>query len=139
MTYTPNDIFNYIKESDKEMEFLQSITNHKNNFSIAEITDKKFRIKEDKKVEFSSSMYKLSMQITDDDIVTAVLNGLYVSAFISRYNDDYNVHFMVHPYPQDKKSQFDDMILEDVIRYMVMMTIMRLRLDTPKKVDDYLK
>ena len=50
-------------------------------------------------------MYKINIQITDDDIITAVMNGLYVSAFIS---------------------------------YMIMMTIVRLRLDTPEKVEEYL-
>ena len=83
-------------------------------------------------------MYKINMQITDDDIITAVMNGLYVSAFISRQGDAYNVHFLVHAYPENMKSQFDDEILKEVLRYMIMMTIVRLRLDTPEKVEEYL-
>ena len=122
MAYTPNDIYDYIIENDRESEFLQAITLHKQNFSIGEITE----------------MYKINIQITDDDIITAVMNGLYVSAFISRQGDAYNVHFLVHAYPENMKSQFDDEILKEVLRYMIMMTIVRLRLDTPEKVEEYL-
>ncbi len=137
MAYTPKDIYDYIMKEGKETEFLQMIANHKHNFSIAEITDKRFRVKEDNAVKFVSKLYRINMQITDDDIVTAVLNGLYVSAFISRYEDDYNVHFLVHRYPESMKSQYEDEILSEVVRYMIMMTIVRLRLDTPQKADRY--
>ena len=82
MAYTPNDIYDYIIENDRESEFLQAITLHKQNFSIGEITDRRFLVKEDKTVKFISKMYKINIQITDDDIITAVMNGLYVSAFI---------------------------------------------------------
>lgn len=139
MAYTPGDIYQYIVDNNKETEFLQAVTNRRQNYSIAEITDKKFRIKEENQVKFISTLYKINTQITDDDIITAVLNGLYVSAFISRYQDEYNVHFLVHPYPETMKSQFEDTILSDVLRYMIMMTIVRLRLDTPQKVDEYLR
>lgn len=139
MAYTPGDIYQYIVDNNKETEFLQAITKRRQNYSIAEITDKKFRIKEGNQVKFISPLYKINTQITDDDIITAVLNGLYVSAFISRYQDEYNVHFLVHPYPEAMKSQFEDTILSDVLRYMIMMTIVRLRLDTPQKVDEYLR
>ena len=81
MAYTPNDIYDYIIENDRESEFLQAITLHKQNFSIGEITDRRFLVKEDKTVKFISKMYKINIQITDDDIITAVMNGLYVSAF----------------------------------------------------------
>jgi hypothetical protein len=107
MAYTPNDIYDYIIENDRESEFLQAITLHKQNFSIGEITDRRFLVKEDKTVKFISKMYKINIQITDDDIITAVMNGLYVSAFISRQGDAYNVHFLVHAYPENMKSQFD--------------------------------
>ena len=89
-----------------------------------------------------NDIYKYIMESgkeADDDIITAVLNGLYVSAFISRYKEEYNVHFLVHAYPETKKAQFEDAILKEVVRYMIMMTIVRLRLDTPQKVKDYLK
>ena len=139
MAYTPGDIYQYIVDNNKETKFLQAITNRRQNYSIAEITDKKFRIKEGNQVKFISPLYKINTQITDDDIITAVLNGLYVSAFISRYQDEYNVHFLVHPCPETMKSQFEDTILSDVLRSMIMMTIVRLRLDTPQKVDEYLR
>ena len=72
MAYTPNDIYDYIIENDRESEFLQAITLHKQNFSIGEITDRRFLVKEDKTVKFISKMYKINIQITDDDIITAV-------------------------------------------------------------------
>ena len=75
MAYTPNDIYDYIIENDRESEFLQAITLHKQNFSIGEITDRRFLVKEDKTVKFISKMYKINIQITDDDIITAVMNG----------------------------------------------------------------
>lgn len=87
MAYTPNDIYDYIIENDRESEFLQAITLHKQNFSIGEITDRRF---------------------------------------------------LVHAYPENMKSQFDEEILKEVLRYMIMMTIVRLRLDTPEKVEEYL-
>ena len=36
------------------------------------------------------------------------------------------------------KSQFENETLKEVLRYMIMMTIVRLRLDTPDKVEEYL-
>ena len=69
MAYTPNDIYDYIIENDRESEFLQAITLHKQNFSIGEITDRRFLVKEDKTVKFISKMYKINIQITDDDII----------------------------------------------------------------------
>ena len=45
MAYTPNDIYDYIIENDRESEFLQAITLHKQNFSIGEITDRRFLVK----------------------------------------------------------------------------------------------
>ena len=66
------------------------------------------------------------------------MNEKVLSAFISRQGDVYNVHFLVHAYPENMKSQFEDEILKEVLRYMIMMTIVRLRLDTPEKVEKYL-
>ena len=56
MAYTPNDIYDYIIENDRESEFLQAITLHKQNFSIGEITDRRFLVKEDKTVKLISKM-----------------------------------------------------------------------------------
>lgn len=57
MAYTPNDIYDYIIENDRESEFLQAITLHKQNFSIGEITDRRFLVKEDKTVKFDIKTY----------------------------------------------------------------------------------
>lgn len=137
MSYTPSDIYKYVKENDYESDFMVALSLNKNNFSIGEITDARYKKKE-KGWYLHSDSYHLNILMEDDDVITALTNELYVSTFISRYQDSYNVHFLVHQYPQSMKSQFDDQILNEVVRYMVMMTIIRLRLDTPKKVDEYL-
>lgn len=69
MAYTPNDIYDYIIENDRESEFLQAITLHKQNFSIGEITDRRFLIREDKTVKFISKMYKINIQITASIVI----------------------------------------------------------------------
>ena len=137
MKYTPSDIYKYIKENDYESDFMIALASNRNNYSIGEMTDARYKKKE-KGWFLHSDSYHLNILMEDDDVITALTNGLYVSTFISRYQEDYNVHFLVHQYPQSMKIRFDEQILEEVIRYMVMMTILRLRLDTPEKVDEYL-
>jgi len=73
-------------------------------------------------------------------------NGIFIyKEGLLRYKRDfrstfhpYNVHFLVHAYPENMKSQFENETLKEVLRYMIMMTIVRLRLDTPDKVEEYL-
>lgn len=137
MNLTPRDIYNYIMEEDMEAEFLAALQLNKYNFSIAEIVDAKFDV-EDGKVFLRAPSYQLDLEITDDEIAGAVKNALYVSTFISRKEDVYNVHFLVHQVPVLMKPQSEDEILEAVIRYMVMNTIVALRLDHPDKVKQYI-
>ena len=76
--------------------------------------------------------------MTDDEIVTAVLNGLYVSAFLSRKDDNYRVHFLVSGYPAEMKARFEEEITKEVVRYMIMSVIMACRLDREKKLKIYI-
>lgn len=138
MGYTPKDIYNYIVENDLIAAFMVSLTLHKQDFTIAEITDAKYRKKEDG-YYLTAPSYKINIKLEDDDVLTALMNELYVSSFISKYNNQYNVHFLVHTYPTSMKAQFDEQILDEVVRYMIMNTIIRLRLDTPEKIDKYIK
>lgn len=85
-----------------------------------------------------SGAYHLDIKITDDEVMTAAINGLYISAFISRKDDNYRVHFLVHQYPDQMKARFEEEITKDVVDYMIYGTIMALRLDTPEKVNAYL-
>jgi len=133
----PKDILNYVLENEKEFAFLNSLSLHKMNFSIGEITDAVFKIREDKCKLFSKT-YDLKLDITDDEIYTAVRNGLYVSAFISRFEERYQVHFLVHQYPTSMKSKFEEEITKDVVKYMIFNTIIALKLDTYEKVDRYM-
>lgn len=137
MSYTPTDILNYIYENHMDTAFLLALTSHVQNFSIGEITDKKIEKRGDNYFLVSKA-YALDIQLTDDEILTAVMNGLYLSAFISRKEDQYRIHFLVHRYPESMKARFEDEIIQEVIDYMMRGTILALRLDTPEKVQSYI-
>ena len=138
MSYTPRDILNYIYDNNLDSDFIFALANHVQNFSIGEITDKQIVKREDKYYLVSKS-YSLDITITDDEILTAVMNGLYISAFISRKEDKYNIHFLVHRYPESMKSKFEEEITKDVINYMIQGTIISLRLDSPEKINAYIQ
>ena len=138
MSYTPRDILAYVYEKHLEDEFLLAIASHVENFSIGEITDKRI----EKRGEYYflvSKAYAIDIKLTDDEILTAAMNGLYISAFISRKEDNYKLHFLVHKYPQSMKSRFEEEITKEVIDYMIQGTILALRLDTPEKIERYVK
>lgn len=136
--YTPNQIVDYIIDNHLEADFLANMQVHKGDFSIGEIADKKLILKEGKCFLISKN-YSINTQITDEDIIVAVHNKLYVSAFISRKSDTYNVHFLVHMYPESMKQQFENEITMDVIRYMITSTVIALRLDSIDKVKKYIE
>ena len=137
MFNTPADCYKYIIDNDIEMPVLGAIMNHAKDYSIAEIADGRFHNR-DGVVSFSSPGYKVNKAVTDDEIVTAVLNGLYVSAFISRHADKYQIHFLVSGYPIDMKCRYEEEIAKGVVRYMIMSTIVACRLDSEKKVREYI-
>ena len=120
MQYTPRDILNYVYEKELDTQFLLATANHVQDFYLV------------------SKSYHLDIKITDDEVLTAAINGLYISAFISRKDDNYRVHFLVHQYPDQMKARFEEKITKDVVDYMIYGTIMALRLDTPEKVNAYL-
>ena len=135
---TPKDIYNYVVKSGKESDFLSAIMCQKGNYSIAEIADADFSI-EGGVCRLQSKLYKLNLAIQDEDIVAAAANHLYISAFISRHEEQYQVHFFAHPYPAAAKAQFEEEIAQEVVRYMILRTIVALRLTTWKKVDEYVR
>ena len=114
-----------------------ALASHVENFSIGEITDKRIE-KRGEDYFLVSKAYSLDIKLTDDEILTAAMNGLYISAFISRKDDNYKLHFLVHKYPQSMKSRFEEEITKEVIDYMIQGTILALRLDTPDKIHSYL-
>lgn len=138
MGYSPRDILNYIYENELDADFLLALASHVQNFSIGEIIDKQIEKRGDDYYLVSKS-YSIDIKLEDDEILTAAMNGLYISAFVSRMADRYNVHFLVHQYPESMKAKFEDEITKDVIDYMIHGTIMALRLDTPEKVNEYIK
>lgn len=138
MGYTPKEIVNYVFESGLEADFLTSLALHKGNYSIGEVADKRFKEK-DGKWKFIANSYNINVELEDDEVITAAHNGLYISAFVSRYNDSFNLHFLVHQYPDSMKEKFEEAILKDVVRYMITKTVLALRLDTPDKVQTYIK
>lgn len=137
MQYSPKDILNYVYEKKLDTDFLLAIAVHMDNFSIGEITDKQIK-KHGEDFYLTSKAYQLDVKLTDDEVLTAAINGLYISAFISRKDDNYRVHFLVHQYPESMKEKFEEAITKDVIDYMIYGTIMALRLDTPEKIQAYL-
>lgn len=137
MSYTPRDILAYVYEKHLEDEFLLALASHVENFSIGEITDKKIE-KRGEDYFLVSKAYALDIKLTDDEILTAAMNGLYISAFISRKEENYKLHFLVHKYPESMKSRFEEEITKEVIAYMIQGTILALRLDTPDKIHSYL-
>lgn len=137
MQYSPKDILNYVYEKKLDTDFLLAIAVHMDNFSIGEITDKQIK-KRGEDFYLTSKAYQLDVKLTDDEVLTAAINGLYISAFISRKDDNYRVHFLVHQYPESMKEKFEEAITKDVIDYMIYGTIMALRLDTPEKIQAYL-
>lgn len=138
MNYTPNDILNFVIENNLTTDFILANQKLTNNYSISEIVDARFT-KVSGIVRLHSESYKLNIEINDEEICAAVLAGIYVSAFISRFNDTYNLHFLTHNCKISEKSSHEDLILDNVLKYMILQTILRLRLDTPKKVEDYIK
>lgn len=137
MSYTPRDILAYVYEKHLEDEFLLALASHVENFSIGEITDKKIE-KRGEDYFLVSKAYALDIKLIDDEILTAAMNGLYISAFISRKEENYKLHFLVHKYPESMKSRFEEEITKEVIAYMIQGTILALRLDTPDKIHSYL-
>ena len=137
MSYTPRDILAYVYEKHLEDEFLLALASHVENFSIGEITDKRIE-KRGEDYFLVSKAYALDIKLTDDEILTAAMNGLYISASISRKEENYKIHFLVHKYPQSMKSRFEEEITKEVIDYMIQGTILALRLDTPDKIHSYL-
>ena len=138
MSYTPRDILAYVYEKHLEDEFLLALASHVENFSIGEITDKRIE-KRGEDYFLVSKAYALDIKLTDDEILTAAMNGLYISAFISRKEENYKIHFLVHKYPESMKPRFEEEITKEVIDYMIQGTILALRLDTPEKIERYVK
>ena len=141
MFKSPNEAYEYVVDNNLETDVLSSMLTHKMDYSIAEIVDGNFRIEDaadGRKVTFVSKGYKIDVPITDDEIVTAVFNGLYISAFISRKDDAYNVHFLVSGYPARLKAMFEEEIARNVVRYMILSTVVACGLNSEKKIREYI-
>ena len=137
MSYTPVDILDYVIDNEMESGFLLSITMHKMGYSIGEITDLKLMWHGDR-LFMKSKTYSINQNVTDADIMIASKSGKYISAFISRFNEEYQVHFLVHECMAEDKSNHEDEIAKRVVQYMILKTIIQLRLDTPEKAEKYI-
>jgi len=138
MGYTPIEILDYVLDNNKDADFMLAMSMHKGGYSIGEIPDVKFKWKDDT-LRVTSAAYKLDREVSDIDIMIASKAGKYISAFISRYNDDYQMHFLVHECMAEEKPHHEEEIAERVVQYMILKTIKQLRLDSPAKVDSFLK
>lgn len=135
---SPREMLNYVIDNGYESDFLTAIQLHKENYSIGEIADKNFRVN-DSKCRFISKSYNINLLIEDEDIILAAKNEQYISAFVSRKDDLYQVHFLVHKYLAKDKPDFEEEIAREVIDYMIIKTIIALRLDSEYKIDKYIK
>ncbi|MEE1305029.1 MAG: hypothetical protein U0K68_07780 [Agathobacter sp.] len=138
MKYSPNQMLEHIKEKELVFDFINSLACHVKNYTIAEITDSKFE-KEEEGYFYKSKNYGIDIPVTDDEILTAVINGIYVSVFLSRHDNDYRVHFLVHKYPKSMKSRFEEEIAREVIEYMIVEAVIELNIDTLGKLRSYLE
>ena len=138
MSYSPVDILDYVLENDKDADFFVAISLHKYGYSIGEIPDLKLEWT-DEKLYLKSDAYNLSQPVADMDIMIASKSGKYISAFISRFNNTYQIHFLVHEYFKEEKSKYEEEIANRVVQYMILKAIKQLRLDSPEKVDNYIK
>lgn len=137
MKLTPVDILNYVINNDLEYMFMNALAYHKQGYSIGEITDRKYIIK-DEICRIKSESYSINVPITDDEICAALRCGMYVSAFICRYNDNYQLHFFVHKNLASEKSEYDEDITKEVVQYMIIRTIIALKLDSYEKINEYI-
>lgn len=133
---TPQDIYNYVVRSGKESDFLTAVLLHKQGYSIGEIPDAEFCTESG--CCLISRQYGLNLEIGDEEIAAAVRSGRYVTAFLSRQGERYQLHFLTHPYPAAEKAAYEEPIAREVVRYMILKTVIALRLTTPEKVDEYL-
>lgn len=136
MAYTPIDILDYILDNNKDADFMLAMSMHKMGYSIGEIPDAKFEWK-DEQMSIHSEVYRLQREVGDMDIMIANKAGKYISTFISRFDESYQIHFLVHDYMVEEKSEHEEEIAERVVQYMILKTIKQLRLDTPQKVDTF--
>lgn len=134
---TPGDIVDYILAEGIESEFLLSVSRFKNNYTIGEIADGEFYFK-DNTARFRSKGFGIDVDVNDDNVTAAACTGMYISTFISRHGDSYQVHFLTHAYPAGLKERFAEDIVKEVVRYMILKTVKALRLDTTDKVKEYI-
>lgn len=137
MSVTPYDILDYIVKEGLEADFLTRIALHKGGYSIGEIGDKRF-VNRDGKCKLISKAYNINIEIDDEEIKAAIINDMYITPFISRKDEVYQIHFLVHKCKADMKNRFEDDITKEVVNYMLLKTIVALRLDTPQKVKAFI-
>lgn len=134
---TPADMLDYVIENNMEGAFLGAIMLHKGGFSIGEVTDARFIDKNDK-LRVMSKAYELNVTIEDEEICSAVRSGMYVSVFIARNGGERALHFFVHRMKLEQKSQYEEEAVRAVVQYMIIKTIIALRLDSTEKIDAYI-
>lgn len=135
---TPVEMLEYVMQNNKESEFMVASFRHMSDYTIAEIADRKYVRKADGSYRLFSKAYGINVPIEDDDVLTGLINGLYVSTFISKKKNERQIHFLVHQYPERMKERFDENITKEVVQYMIIKNIIAFRLDTMCKIDDFI-
>ena len=139
MNYSPKDILKYVIDNEKEADFLVANAMHKRGYSIGEITDARFVCHEEG-YYLRSKSYDINLLIEDEDIAGALKKDMLVSAFICRKDNSYQVRFLVHRFSKEEASSEAnaDEIARTVVQFMIIRTVIALRLDSPQKIDEYI-
>ncbi len=136
---TPSDMLQIVLDSGREYVFLSAMMRHTGDYSIGEIADGHFKNR-DGRVSFYSTAYDIHTRMdADDEITGAVQAGRHVSAFISRHHEKKQLHFIVHDCLEAEKASHEDEIARKCVQYMIFQTILTLRLDTRKKLENYME
>ncbi len=135
--YTPRQILGYVVENSYEADFLTQIALHKGGYSIAELADKEFVLRDGKLLLLAPSL-SIQTPVEDPSVELAIAQARYITAFFSRKDERFEVHFLVHGCLEQEKKDYEELICREVVQYMIYKTILALRLDSPDKVNAYL-
>lgn len=138
MRYSVEEMCQYMKDEELVIPVLHANRVCKNRYSIMEIFDAKFQ-REGDKVRLISKDLDLYELMEDDNIITAVINEIYLTAFVERNQDAYFVHVLVSKYPRCLKKRYEKEIFDEVIDYMLQQIIKSQNLTTKGRLMKYIE
>lgn len=138
MRYSVEEMCQYMKDEELVIPVLHANRVCKNRYSIMEIFDAEFQ-REGDKVRLISKDLDLYELMEDDNIITAVINEIYLTAFVERNQDAYFVHVLVSKYPRCLKKRYEKEIFDEMIDYMLQQIIKSQNLTTKGRLMKYIE